>query len=186
MDRTETLKIMAVLRSAYPGFYRGIGKAEAEDTVNLWLDIFGGHPYPLVAAAVKSFIGADEKGFPPTPGQIMAKIRLISEPKRQGEAEAWAQVACAVRNGIYGYREEFAKLPPLSQRVVGSPEQLRDWALMDSSTFHSVAASNFQRAYRAVSAREAELAKLPMEVKALISGEAGYAALESGSGKAEA
>lgn len=181
MDRAETLKIMAVLRGAYPNFYRGISKIEAEDTVNLWIDIFGRYPYPLVAAAVKSFIEADEKGFPPVPGQIAAKIRLITEPERQGESEAWSLVAAAVKNGLYGYREEFEKLPPIVQKIVGMPEQLRDWAMMDSDSVHSVVASNFQRAYRTELTREAELSKLPPDVKKLLVEAAAPMALEGGS-----
>lgn len=180
MDRAEMLKIMAVLRGAYPNFYRGISKIEAEDTVNLWLDIFGRYPYPLVAAAVKSFIEADEKGFPPVPGQIMAKLRLITEPERQGEAEVWALVASAVKNGLYGYREEFEKLPTVVQKIVGTPEQLRDWAMMESGAFHSVVASNFQRAYRTAVTREAELSKLPPDVKKLLAQATAPMALEGG------
>lgn len=180
MDRAETLKIMAVLRGAYPNFYRGISKIEAEDTVNLWLDIFGRHPFKLVIAAVKSFIEADEKGFPPVPGQIAAKIRLLTESELQGESEAWTLVAAAVKNGLYGYREEFEKLPPIIQKIVGMPEQLRDWAMMESGTFHSVVASNFQRAYRTAVMREAELSKLPSDVKRLLKNAASPMALEGG------
>lgn len=180
MDKTETLKVLAALRGAYPNFYRGISKTEAEDTVNLWLYIFGRYPYQLVGAAVKSFIEADEKGFPPVPGQIAAKIRLITEPERKGEAEAWAKVAAAIKNGIYGYREEFEKLPPISQRIVGCPEQLRDWSMMGSDLIHSVVASNFQRAYRTASAREVELSKLPEDVKRLLGSASGNMVLEDG------
>lgn len=168
MDRTEMLMVMSALQGAYPGFYRGISKSEAEDIVNLWLDIFGAYQCPLVAAAVKSFIEADEKGFPPVPGQIMAKIRLITEPDRQTESEAWALVSSAIKNGLYGYREEFEKLPPIIRRIVGAPEQLRDWAMMDSGTVHSVVASNFQRAYRAAAAKEEDLSKLPPDVRKLL------------------
>lgn len=178
MDRDETIATLAILRGAYPGFYRGISKAEAEDTVSLWLDIFGRYPFKLVIAAVKSFIEADEKGFPPVPGQITAKLRLITEPERQGESEAWALVASAVKNGLYGYREEFEKLPPVVQKIVGTPEQLRDWAMMESGAFHSVVASNFQRAYRTAVAREAELSKLPADVKRLLQNAASPMALE--------
>lgn len=183
MDRSETLKIMAVLRGAYPQFYRNIGRTEAEDTVNLWKDIFSSYEYTLVSAAVKSFIEADEKGFPPVPGQIAEKIRLIVSPQKTAEAEAaeaWAKVAEAVKNGLYGYREEFEKLPELSKRIVARPEQLRDWAMMDSNSVHSVVASNFQRAYRTACAREAEIAKLPVEVRKMISGAYNCMALEVG------
>lgn len=180
MDRDETIATLAILRGAYPGFYRGISKTEAEDAVNLWLDIFGRYPFQLVLAAVKSFIEADEKGFPPVPGQIVAKIRLITEPEQQGELEAWSLVSAATQNGLYGYRDEFKKLPPIVQKIVGTPEQIRDWAMMDSSTFQSVVASNFQRAYRTACAREAEIAKLPAEVRIMISGVSEGMALEAG------
>lgn len=170
MDRAETLKIMAVLRGAYPQFYRNIDRTEAENTVNLWLDLFAGEPYPLVAAAVKSFISADEKGFPPVPGQIMGKLRLLTDNREMTEADAWGIVSKALKNGYYGAEEEFEKLPPVIKRLVGSPSQLRDWAVMDSGTVQSVVASNFQRSYKIVAARERETAKLPADVKKLLDG----------------
>lgn len=178
MDRAETLKIMAVLRGAYPQFYRNIDRTEAEDTVNLWLDLFGRYDYPLVAAAVKSFIEADEKGFPPVPGQIAGKIRLLTGGGERTEAEAWAKISEAIKNGLYGAEEEFKQLPPDLRRLVGSPSQLRDWAMMDSDTVHSVVASNFQRSYRALTAREAEIAKLPADVRQLLSNLADRPVLE--------
>ena len=54
MDRSEVLKIMSVLRGAYPAFYRSIDRKEAEATVGLWEDMFKHNEYPLVAAAVKA------------------------------------------------------------------------------------------------------------------------------------
>lgn len=168
MERSDVLKIMSVLRGAYPQFYRGISRAEAEDTVNLWCDMFREEDAALVGAAVKSIIEGDEKGFPPTIGQVKAKLRLITAPDEMTEAEAWQMVAKAIRNGLYGANEEFEKFPPIVQRIVGSPNMLREWAMMNSETVHSVVASNFQRGYRTVSGREKEIAKLPPEVKALV------------------
>lgn len=183
MDRSDALKIMAVLRGAYPQFYRGIDRAEAEDTVNLWAEMFEGDDVRVVAAAVKSVIESDEKGFPPTIGQVKAKMRMICAPDELSEAEAWALVAKAIRNGAYGAREEFEKLPPLIRRIVGSPNQLRDWSQMDSDAVHSVVASNFQRSYRAKAAREKEIAALPADVRTLVAQLAGGSsipALEGG------
>ena len=36
MDRQETMKILSVLRGAYPAFYRDTSRQEAEAIVNLW------------------------------------------------------------------------------------------------------------------------------------------------------
>lgn len=168
MERSDVLKIMAVLRGAYPQFYRGISRQEAEDTVNLWVDMFRAEDAALVGAAVKSFIDGDGSGFPPTIGQIRAKMRLLTSNDEMTEAEAWEIVAKAVRNGLYGATEEFEKFPPVIKRIVGSPSMLREWAMMDTNTVHSVVASNFQKSYKEISSRERELAKLPPDVKAII------------------
>ena len=168
MERGDVLKIMAVLRGAYPQFYRDISRTEAEDTVNLWADMFKADEPILVAAAVKSVIEGDEKGFPPTIGQVKAKLRLITGSKELTEAEAWDMVARGIRNGLYGAAEEFEKFPPIVRRIVGSPNALKEWARMDTETVHSVVSSNFQRSYRAVVAREKEINALPADVREFV------------------
>ena len=168
MERGDVLKIMAVLRGAYPQFYRDISRTEAEDTVNLWADMFKADEPILVAAAVKSVIEGDEKGFPPTIGQVKAKLRLITGSKELTEAEAWDMVARGIRNGLYGAAEEFEKFPPIVRRIVGSPNTLKEWARMDTETVHSVVSSNFQRSYRAVAAREKEINALPADVQKFV------------------
>lgn len=168
MTRDDVIKIMSVLRGAYPHFYRDISKQEAYDTINLWTDMFSNDDASIVAAAVKSLIDGDDKGFPPTIGQVKAKMRLLVGSDELTEAEAWNLVSKAVKNGLYGAVEEFEKLPPAVKRIVGSPSQLRDWASMDSDTLHSVVASNFQRSYKVVATREKEIAALPDDVKKLI------------------
>lgn len=168
MTRDDVIKIMSVLRGAYPHFYRDISKQEAYDAINLWTDMFSNDDASIVAAAVKSLIDGDDKGFPPTIGQVKAKMRLLVGSDELTEAEAWNLVSKAVKNGLYGAVEEFEKLPPAVKRIVGSPSQLRDWASMDSDTLHSVVASNFQRSYKVVATREKEIAALPDDVKKLI------------------
>lgn len=168
MDREETLKIMAVLRGAYPGFYRGMTAADAKGIVALWQEMFSAEPYQLVAAAVKALIASDPKGYPPHIGAVKEQVRHISQPEEMTEAEAWAIVSKALKRSTYNSQEEFAGLPPMLQRLVGSSNQLRDWALMDSSTVQSVVASNFQRSYKVRSAQKQALDKLPPEVLAAL------------------
>lgn len=165
MNRNDVLKIMAVLRGAYPQFYRGISRQEAEDTVNLWTDEFAEDDPRLVGAAVKSYISGDERGYPPVIGQIRAKMRILTSNDEMTAMDAWGIVAKALRNGLYGSAEEFEKFPPTIKRIVGSPSTLREWAVMDTDTVHSVVASNFQRSYNAISSRDREIAKLPPDVK---------------------
>ena len=168
MNRQETGQIMNLLSFAYPRYYAGLDKTREKNAVNMWTTIFAEDDPRLVVAAVRSFIEMDEKGFPPVPGQIKAKIRLLTERGETSESEAWNMVRKAVRNSGYESREEFGKLPPLIRKLVGSPNQLREWALMDSETFNSVVSSNFLKAYRIQSAREREYNALPPDVRTLV------------------
>ena len=180
MDRQETMKILSVLRGAYPAFYRDTSRQEAEAIVNLWADMFRDDDYMLVAAAVKSLIVADKKGFPPVIGQVKEYIRKLTAPEEMTEQEAWALVHKAIKDGIWGAEEGFNALPPQIQRIVGSPSQIADWARMDSDTVQSVVASNFQRSYRAKAKADKEYAALPADVKLAIGGLSERMRLEAG------
>lgn len=177
MTRQETGIIMDILTTAYPRFYTGSDAPDVRKVINLWAEMFANDDVRVVAAAVKSVIESDEKGFPPTIGQVKAKMRMICAPDELSEAEAWGLVAKAIRNSGYEAQEEFEKLPPLIRRIVGSPNQLRDWSQMDSDAVHSVVASNFQRSYRAKAAREKEVQALPADVRAVVMQIAGGGAL---------
>ena len=165
MTREETLAIMGVLKAAYPNYYRDMNRKDAEAVVDLWATMFSDEPMQLVAMAVKAHISSDTKGFPPHIGAIKEAIGKLMQPDTMSEQEAWALVDKATRNAAYEAEKEFSKLPPLVQKLVGSPYSLRAWALMDSDTVSSVVASNFQRSYRAEVAKQKELLSLPSDVR---------------------
>lgn len=168
MNRKETLGIMSVLKAAYPNFYRGMSAADAEAAVSLWCGMFADDHVQLVAAAVKALIATDVKGYPPHIGAVKEKIRQITMPEKDTEAEAWTLVLKAISRGIYQSKKDFESFPPEIQRIVGSAEQIHQWAMMDSNTVQSVVASNFQRSYRARMKQKAEFDALPEDVKQLV------------------
>lgn len=168
MTREDTIKILSVLRGAYPAFYRDITKQEAESTIALWESMFDEEPYALVGAAVKAFIAGDGKGFPPSIGQIKERIRKITQPEELTEQEAWAFVSKAIKNSTYGSVEEFNKLPPEIQVVVHDPGQLRQWATSSAENLETVVASNFMRSFRAKQKATREYLALPTSVKQLM------------------
>ena len=104
----------------------------------------------------------------PAPADIRNKAMMLSKNNELNEIEAWTLVSKALRNGYYGAEEEFAKLPPIVQKAVGSPAQLRMWATTDESSVESVISSNFMRTYKAEVKRAEEYARLPEDVKALM------------------
>lgn len=177
MTREETIKVLAVLKAAYPAFYRGMKADELNGIVNLWASQFEGDDYKTVGAAVQAHIATDTKGYPPHIGAIKEAIRKITQPDEMSEMEAWGYVASALRNSGYNSVAEFDKLPPVVRRIVGSPSQLREWALMDSDTVQSVVQSNFMRSYRVRAQSEREYLALPESVRELMGQLAGSMAM---------
>ena len=165
MNLVETAKLMAVLETAYPMFYAKKTQQEREDAIRLWAEMFADEPGEVVAMAVKALIKSRVSTFPPGIGEITEKIQQITQPDQMTEMEAWNHVVKAVGNSAYNSGEEYQKLPPVVQRLVGSPSQLREWAVMDNETFNSVVASNFQRSYKVRAKNERDYLALPSSVK---------------------
>ena len=99
----------------------------------------------------------------------LLKTRFMANMERHPDI-SWSLVERACRNGLHGAGEEFEKLPPLIQKAVGSPNQLREWAMMDADTVKSVVASNFMRSFKIYQKRERETAMLPESVRELLTG----------------
>ena len=161
MTLEQAGKIIGILQFNYPDTLRNLSDEAFLLYVKQWHKFFENDDYKLVEGAVRAYIATSTDRYMPNVGMIKEEIRKLTAPVGLSESEAWARVSKAISNGIYGYREEYAKLPPVLQKCVGSENQLREWAMMDADTVQSVVASNFQRSYRTVQAREEELSKLP-------------------------
>ena len=181
MDRRETMQIFSVLKAAYPHSFKGVGKEDADAMISLWQKMFETETYEQVNAAVAALIATRKEGYTPTIGEVKERLAFAVEQASGAlnEQGAWALVEKACRNGLYGYREEFERLPDDVQRAVGAPEQLRAWAMMDTETVNSVVASNFMRNYRTQKQREKEFAMIPPSVQRVLSEIAEKAKLEA-------
>lgn len=83
MNREETLAIMSVLKAAYPSYYKGMTRGEAEQVVGLWQEMFREDRATAVAEAVKEYICRDGKGFPPHIGAIKQAVKDL--PRAVGQ-----------------------------------------------------------------------------------------------------
>lgn len=168
MTLSDTAGIMAILETAYPTYYARRTAQQKQEAVKLWAEMFADDPLDLVGAAVKAIIASDAK-FPPNIGEVKARMRsLVDDQPMLTEQAAWALVCRACSNGLYGWRQEFEKLPEACQRAVGAPEVLHQWAMMDADTVNSVCASNFMRSYRTILQRQQDELALPESVKRLL------------------
>lgn len=164
MTREETKKILMMVQASYPNF----NPPDKTVTINTWFLLLKDNEYLAIEQALRAYITTDTSGFAPSIGQLFDKLHTIQSPQELNEMEAWSLVSKALRNGYYGAVEEFGKLPPLVQKAVGSPDNLRNWSQTDTNSIENVVQSNFMRSYRLVVNRENELKKMPADVQALI------------------
>lgn len=164
MTREETVKIIRIICGSFPNFK----PSDLSETVDIWNMMLDEYTYNQIAGALKSYILSDSTGFAPSIGQLIAKVKTIEEPAQLNETEAWGLVSKAIRNGYYGAVEEFSKLPPLVQKAVGTPDNLRNWSQTNLESVETVIQSNFLRAYRAEAKRAAEISKMPSGIKTMI------------------
>ena len=176
MTRQEALAVMAMLKTAYPTFYKNFNKEDISAAVNLWATMFSEESIQVVTEAIKALMCTLK--YPPTIADVKEKIAMITQPPTMTEMEAWQMVRRAIN--YYNANETFKRLPSILRRIVGSPNTLREWALMDIDTVNSVIQSNFMRSYKAKVAQEKEYAMLPSSTKQLIAGLAQKLSLTEG------
>jgi len=164
MTRDEAKKIVMVIASTYPNWH----PLDMSFTVDAWTSMLESFTYQKISAALKAFIVSDTSGFAPTPGQVIGLLDRVTNGQELSEMEAWSLVSKALRNGYYGAEQEFEKLPPLVQKAVGAPSQLRNWPQTDSESVENVIQSNFIKTYRQELAKNREMRKIPQETRSAL------------------
>ena len=159
-----------ILVKAMKAVYTNPGFIPDNDAFDVWYSMLKDLDYALASRAVQMHMQTEET--PPTVAGIRkqsAKLKA-DETDDLNETAAWSLVLKAIRRSTYYSDEEFAKLPPVVQRAVSSPRQLREWATLedvDGKTL-TVIQSNFQRTFRVEQQRERERRKLSPDVLQLM------------------
>ena len=140
-----------------------------QDAFNVWYELLKDLPYKQLNVAIQKYMLTEK--FPPTIADLRAKANEIVEPELEGmsELQAWSIVRKAIGRSGYYAEEEFDKLPEACKIAVGSPANLREWAMMDSDQVSTVEQSHFIRNYRAAVKRISEDRKIPDHIRSLIS-----------------
>lgn len=150
-------------QAVYPNY----NPPDREAAVNAWLMCLSEYDNNVVMAAFKAYMTTNTSGFAPAPGQLIEILQVLTQPSELNELEAWSIVRKALRNCSYNSEQEFAKLPTVVQKTVGTPQQLKIWAC-DSEFNENVVSSNFIKTYRTEVKRATELNKMPAEIRKLI------------------
>lgn len=162
MNKKEAAKILAYIGLNYPDTDKSKTDIEIEAKAAQWARHFSEVNADDVLAAVDAFISTSTDRFAPNIGQIKEELRKLGAGCSPVTGDdAWAHVFKAITNSSYNAEDEFSKLPQEIQKCVGSPNQLREWAQMESGIVNSVIASNFKKDFKARQESSAVAAKLP-------------------------
>ena len=164
MTREEVIKLLMMIKAAYPNY----NPQDKNVAANIWHEMLKDYDANAVMASFKAYLADDPNGFAPSIGQLIGRLKMVNNEGTDMEAlEAWSLVSRAIRNGYYGAEMEFAKLPPLVQKAVGSPVNIRNWATTDMKAIETVIASQFISSYKAIVAREQELSSIKAHFRIL-------------------
>ena len=163
MTETEVRKLLAMTQAVYPNY----NPPSREAAVNAWLMCLSEYDNNVVMAAFKAYMTTNTSGFAPVPGQLVEILQTLTQPSELNELEAWSLVRKALSDSSYNSVERFQELPPIVQKTVGTPQQLKIWAC-DSEFNENVVSSNFIKTYRTEVKRATELNKMSSDVRKLI------------------
>lgn len=169
MTKQETIKMLAILDATYPNFYKDKNEEEINGVVAIWSEMFKDCDYQLTMIAVKELINTSK--YVPTIASIKEKMYELTHTNEESNSELWERLLKAIRNGYYGAEEEFKMLPNIIKEFLGSPEQLRSIAEMDSETIHSVVKGQFLRQIENLKERVRQKEMMTPEMKNLLTNE---------------
>lgn len=162
MTREECKVLVKAMKAMYPD-PKFIPDQFAFD---MWYKLMGDLEYHAACNAFAKH--AQLSKFPPTVAEIRQNVADMETVDGMNGEEAWSLVYKAISNSGYYSVEEFGKLPPIIQKSVGSPENLRELALMPADTVNSVEKSHFLRTYEVEKKRKRESDAISPEIRAKI------------------
>lgn len=164
MTEAEVGKLIVLMKEYYPNDKES---STLQARIKAWHKILSDITYRDAEIGLMAFVSQDLKGFAPTVAQLIDKINSVKNPAiaEMTEMEAWNLVRKAVGNSSYNSEAEYNKLPDILKRIVGSPNQLKDWAMTDIKELNTVIQSNFMRSYNAKASKQKEYEALPSSIK---------------------
>lgn len=163
-----TFKEFGYIADAIKTYFPRDNVLPTEHAMSLWYDGLKDLPYQIVNIALKKYMQTNK--FSPTIADIREQAEQLNQNNHKtdlNENEAWTLVLKAIQRSGYYSEEEFAKLPKIIQRTIGSSSRLREMAL-DEKFNHGVESSNFQNKFRTEQQKEREKQKLSPDVSRLI------------------
>ena len=96
MNREESIKLLALIKVAYPTAYKDMDNASKQATVNMWQNTFPTVPYPIMEMAFNRFRMASK--FPPTVAEMCEELKHLH----------WKALEESMRDAAFGRKDDFA------------------------------------------------------------------------------
>jgi hypothetical protein len=82
MNKQEAIKLLALIKVAYPTAYKDMDQASKQATVNMWEGSFPDIPYPIMEQAFNHFRMVSK--FPPTVAEMVDELSHIYHQALEG------------------------------------------------------------------------------------------------------
>ena len=160
MTREDTIKVLSILKTAYPRFYANMSKTDAENTINLWHLMFSAEDVELVKLALYKLISVDE--FPPDIASVRKALTETQIGYVPDAGEAWGSVIEAIRK--YGFtreREALETMNPMARIAV----KRMGWLNLCMSEDSMADRAHFLKIYSAIEKQESERRQMPIAIQ---------------------
>ena len=82
MNKQEAIKLLALIKVAYPTAYKDMDQASKQATVNMWASSFPDVPYSIMEQAFNHFRMVSK--FPPTVAEMVEELKTIHYQALEG------------------------------------------------------------------------------------------------------
>ena len=116
-----TFKEFGYIADAIKTYFPRDNVLPTEHAMSLWYEGLKDLPYQIVSIALKKYVQTNK--FSPTIADIREQAEQLNQNNQKtdlNENEAWTLVLKAIQRSGYYSEEEFAKLPKIIQRTIGS------------------------------------------------------------------
>lgn len=160
MTREDTIKVLSILKTAYPRFYANMSKTEAENVINLWSVMFSADNVEAVELALYKLISICQ--FPPSVAEMRKALAETQTGYIQDAGEAWGSVINAIR--AYGATRENEALESMSEMTRLAVRRM-GWANLCMSEDTMADRAHFLKIYGLIEDRQAQLRQMPLPLQ---------------------
>lgn len=125
MQKSEAAKILGLLKAAYPAYYKSQEPVDGNMLLDLWTYQFQENDFRQVFQALNAAIASKTDGFPPSIGEVKARLIDVTDPEVSPFDETWDRLLKCFKRGSVHAQDDWEKLPEDDQKLITPGEIYR-------------------------------------------------------------